>query len=70
HSLELASKVIDSEERLLNTPMHEYWLLANLKIFNTRDNSHSTSFKQLAANCEKALAVKRYAATSSHLSRV
>ncbi|KKZ66883.1 hypothetical protein EMCG_07430 [[Emmonsia] crescens] len=55
-SIELASKVIDSEDRLLNTLAHEYCHLANFMISNVRNNPHGTSFKQWAAKCEKALA--------------
>ncbi|OJD22889.1 hypothetical protein ACJ73_05759 [Blastomyces percursus] len=55
-SIELASKVIDSEDRLLNTLAHEYCHLANFMISNVRNNPHGTSFKQWAARCERALA--------------
>ncbi|OJD11373.1 hypothetical protein AJ78_07843 [Emergomyces pasteurianus Ep9510] len=55
-SIELASKVIDSEDRLLNTLAHEYCHLTNFMISNVRNNPHGTSFKQWAAKCEEALA--------------
>ncbi|EQL29197.1 hypothetical protein BDFG_08145 [Blastomyces dermatitidis ATCC 26199] len=55
-SIELASKVIDSEDRLLNTLAHEYCHLANFMISNVRNNPHGISFKQWAARCEQALA--------------
>ncbi|KLJ08915.1 hypothetical protein EMPG_15654 [Blastomyces silverae] len=55
-SIELASKVIDSEDRLLNTLAHEYCHLANFMISNVRNHPHGASFKQWAARCERALA--------------
>ncbi|ODH51379.1 hypothetical protein GX48_02435 [Paracoccidioides brasiliensis] len=54
-TIELASKIIDSEDRLLNTLAHEYCHLANFIISNVRNNPHGASFKQWAAKCEKAL---------------
>lgn len=54
-SIELAEKVIDSEDRLLNTLAHEYCHLANFMISNVRDNPHGASFKAWAAKCHVAL---------------
>jgi predicted SprT family Zn-dependent metalloprotease len=55
-TIELAEKVIDSEDRLLSTLAHEYCHLANFMISNVRDNPHGASFKAWAAKCRKALA--------------
>ena len=45
-SIELAEKVIDSEERLVNTLAHEYCHLANFMVSGIRDQPHGASFKQ------------------------
>ncbi|PGH15131.1 hypothetical protein AJ79_02657 [Helicocarpus griseus UAMH5409] len=55
-SIELASKIIDSPHRLLNTLAHEYCHLANFMISNVRNNPHGASFKAWAARCERTLA--------------
>ena len=44
-SIELAEKVIDDEERLLNTLAHEFCHLMNFMISNVKDNPHGQSFK-------------------------
>jgi SprT-like family len=44
-SIELAEKVIDSEERLVNTLAHEYCHLANFMVSGVRDQPHGASFK-------------------------
>ncbi|KAL1956179.1 hypothetical protein VTO42DRAFT_7526 [Malbranchea cinnamomea] len=54
-SIELAEKVIDSEDRLLSTLAHEYCHLANYMISNVRDNPHGASFKTWAEKCRAAL---------------
>lgn len=55
-TIELAEKVIDSEDRLFNTMAHEYCHLANYMISRVRNNPHGTSFKAWASKCMKALA--------------
>jgi SprT-like family len=44
-SIELAEKVIDNEERLVNTLAHEYCHLANFMVSGIRDQPHGASFK-------------------------
>lgn len=54
-SIELADKVVDSEDRLLNTLAHEYCHLANFMISNVRDQPHGANFKAWAQKCIRAL---------------
>lgn len=44
-SIELAEKVIDDEDRLINTLAHEFCHLTNFMISNVKDNPHGQSFK-------------------------
>lgn len=44
-SIELAEKIIDRPERLVNTLAHEFCHLANFMISNIRDQPHGESFK-------------------------
>lgn len=48
-SIELAEKIIDCEDRLVNTLAHEFCHLTNFMISNVRDQPHGTSFKSWAA---------------------
>lgn len=54
-SIELAERVIDSEDRLLNTLAHEYCHLANFMISNIRNNPHGASFKEWGYKCTTLL---------------
>lgn len=45
-SIELAEKIIDNEERLVNTLAHEYCHLANFMVSGVRDQPHGASFKR------------------------
>ncbi|KAL2009819.1 hypothetical protein VTN00DRAFT_5626 [Thermoascus crustaceus] len=54
-TIELAERIIDCEDRLLNTLAHEYCHLANYMISNIRNNPHGASFKEWAAKCSAAL---------------
>ncbi|KAK2841649.1 hypothetical protein FQN49_006046 [Arthroderma sp. PD_2] len=54
-TIELAEKVIDSEDRLLNTLAHEYCHLANFMISGVLNQPHGASFKQWAKECKAAL---------------
>jgi predicted SprT family Zn-dependent metalloprotease len=47
-SIELAEKIIDCEDRLVNTLAHEFCHLTNFMISNVRDQPHGTSFKRWA----------------------
>lgn len=48
-SIELAEKIIDCEDRLINTLAHEFCHLTNFMISNVRDQPHGASFKSWAA---------------------
>ncbi|RMD40890.1 hypothetical protein DV735_g4240, partial [Chaetothyriales sp. CBS 134920] len=54
-SIELAEKVIDREERLVNTLAHEYCHLANFMVSNICDQPHGASFKRWAAKVTQHL---------------
>jgi predicted SprT family Zn-dependent metalloprotease len=54
-TIELAEKVIDCEDRLLQTFAHEYCHLANYMISNVRDQPHGNSFQKWGRKCEEAL---------------
>ncbi len=47
-SIELAEKIIDCEDRLVNTLAHEFCHLTNFMISNVRDQPHGASFKEWA----------------------
>lgn len=53
--IELAERIIDDEDRLINTLAHEYCHLTNFMISGVRDNPHGTSFKQWGRKTEEAL---------------
>lgn len=55
-TIELAEKVIDSNDRLINTLAHEYCHLTNFMISNVRNNPHGASFKEWARKCTVAFA--------------
>lgn len=54
-TIELAEKVIDGPDRLLNTLAHEFCHLATFMISNVRDRPHGPEFKSWAAKVETAL---------------
>ncbi|KAJ9604044.1 hypothetical protein H2200_011567 [Cladophialophora chaetospira] len=47
-SIELAEKIIDCEDRLVNTLAHEFCHLTNFMVSNVKDQPHGTSFKNWA----------------------
>lgn len=53
--IELAERIIDNEDRLLNTLAHEYCHLANYMISNVHKNPHGPSFKQWGRKCSDAM---------------
>lgn len=53
--IELAARIIDNEDRLINTLAHEYCHLANYMISNVTNNPHGTSFKIWGQKCKEAL---------------
>ncbi|KAF3407145.1 hypothetical protein DPV78_001496 [Talaromyces pinophilus] len=54
-SIELAERIIDDENRLLNTLAHEYCHLANYMISQIRDQPHGTSFREWGRKCVDAV---------------
>jgi len=54
-NIELAEKVIDGEDRLVNTLAHEFCHLANFMISGIRDQPHGASFKNWAVKVTKHL---------------
>ena len=65
-SIELAEKVIDDEQRLINVLAHEYCHLANFMISGVKDNPHGKEFKQWAAKCTKAFGDRGVKVTTKH----
>lgn len=53
--IELAERVIDDEDRLINTLAHEYCHLANFMVSNVPNNPHGASFKQWGRRCKEAM---------------
>ena len=45
-NIELAEKVIDDEDRLINVLAHEFCHLANFMISGVKDNPHGKEFKE------------------------
>ncbi|KAL4944811.1 SprT-like family-domain-containing protein [Aspergillus oleicola] len=54
-TIELAERIIDDEDRLLNTLAHEYCHLANYIVSNVRNNPHGASFQTWGKKCKEAL---------------
>ncbi len=58
-SIELAEKVIDSPDRLLNVLAHEFCHLANFMISNVTTNPHGKEFKAWAGRVTRAFGASR-----------
>ncbi|RDA90941.1 hypothetical protein CP533_5352 [Ophiocordyceps camponoti-saundersi (nom. inval.)] len=58
-SIELAEKVIDDEDKLLNVLAHEFCHLANFMISGITNNPHGKEFKAWAAKCSRAFGDSR-----------
>ncbi|KAL6898728.1 SprT-like family domain-containing protein [Trichoderma evansii] len=65
-SIELAEKVIDDEQRLLNVIAHEFCHLANFMINGIKDNPHGKEFKVWAAKCSKVFGSQGIKVTTKH----
>ncbi|KAL8739227.1 MAG: hypothetical protein Q9181_000118 [Wetmoreana brouardii] len=65
-SIELAEKVIDDEDRLVNTIAHEYCHLLNFMISNIKDKPHGKEFKSWARKCSTAFAHRGVNVTTKH----
>ncbi|OCL01923.1 hypothetical protein AOQ84DRAFT_270687, partial [Glonium stellatum] len=65
-SIELAEKVIDDEDRLLNVLAHEYCHLTTFMISNMRTNPHGAEFKSWATKVSRAFASRGVTVTTKH----
>ncbi|EQL00442.1 HMG box-containing protein [Ophiocordyceps sinensis CO18] len=58
-SIELAEKIIDTEDKLLNVLAHEFCHLANFMVSGITNNPHGKEFKAWAAKCSRAFGDSR-----------
>ena len=65
-SIELAEKVIDDEERLLNVIAHEFCHLANFMVSGIKNNPHGKEFKTWAAKCSQQFGDRGIHVTTKH----
>ncbi|KAH9826380.1 SprT-like protein [Teratosphaeria destructans] len=65
-SIELASKVIDDEHRLLNVIAHEFCHLCNFMISGIKDQPHGASFKAWGKKCTKVFGDRGVEVTTKH----
>ncbi|ESZ96770.1 hypothetical protein SBOR_2840 [Sclerotinia borealis F-4128] len=65
-SIELAEKVIDDENRLLNVLAHEFCHLANFMVSNIKTNPHGKEFKVWAAKCSAEFGDRGIEVTTKH----
>ncbi|KAL6852858.1 hypothetical protein ACO1O0_007406 [Amphichorda felina] len=65
-SIELAEKVIDDENRLLNVLAHEFCHLANFMITGITNNPHGKEFKVWAGKCSRTFGDKGVDVTTKH----
>lgn len=65
-SIELAEKIIDDEQRLLNVIAHEFCHLANFMINGITDNPHGKEFKVWAGKCSQLFGSQGIKVTTKH----
>jgi len=65
-AIELAEKVIDDEDRLLNVIAHEFCHLANFMISNIKTNPHGKEFKAWAAKVSRHFGHRGIEVTTKH----
>jgi predicted SprT family Zn-dependent metalloprotease len=65
-SIELAEKVIDDEERLLNVVAHEFCHLANFMVSGIKDQPHGTQFKAWGKKCSDTFGHRGVEVTTKH----
>ncbi|TQV98340.1 hypothetical protein V2A60_007912 [Cordyceps javanica] len=65
-SIELAEKIIDSEDRLLNVLAHEFCHLANFMISGITNNPHGKEFKHWAQKCSRSFSSRGIKVTTKH----
>lgn len=64
--IELAEKVIDNEDRLLNVLAHEFCHLANFMVSGIKTNPHGKEFKAWAAKCSRHFGNRGIEVTTKH----
>jgi predicted SprT family Zn-dependent metalloprotease len=64
--IELAEKVIDDSDRLVNTLAHEFCHLANYMISGVKGNPHGKEFKEWAKKCSVAFKHHGVKVTTKH----
>ncbi|KAK5126301.1 hypothetical protein LTR85_010537 [Meristemomyces frigidus] len=65
-SIELAEKVIDDQDRLLNVIAHEFCHLANFMVSGVKDQPHGRQFKDWGRKCTAAFAGRGVEVTTKH----
>ncbi|KUJ14725.1 uncharacterized protein LY89DRAFT_649201 [Mollisia scopiformis] len=65
-SIELAEKVIDCEDRLLNVIAHEFCHLANFMVSGIKNNPHGKEFKEWAAKVSTQFGDRGIEVTTKH----
>jgi predicted SprT family Zn-dependent metalloprotease len=65
-AIELAEKVIDDEDRLLNVIAHEFCHLANFMISNIKTNPHGKEFKAWASKVSRHFGHRGIEVTTKH----
>lgn len=65
-SIELASKVIDNEHRLLNVIAHEFCHLCNFMISGIKDQPHGRQFKIWGKKCSDSFGERGVEVTTKH----
>ncbi|KAK0868918.1 hypothetical protein LTS02_003313 [Friedmanniomyces endolithicus] len=69
-SIELAEKVIDDEERLLNVVAHEFCHLANFIVSGIKDQPHGKQFKEWGGLCTRVFGPRGVEVTTKHSYRI
>ncbi|KAK0271238.1 hypothetical protein LTR35_013554 [Friedmanniomyces endolithicus] len=69
-SIELAEKVIDDEERLLNVVAHEFCHLANFIVSGIKDQPHGKQFKEWGRKCTRVFGERGVEVTTKHSYRI
>ncbi|KAK1816959.1 hypothetical protein LTR12_008681 [Friedmanniomyces endolithicus] len=69
-SIELAEKVIDDEERLLNVVAHEFCHLANFIVSGIKDQPHGKQFKEWGRKCTRVFGQRGVEITTKHSYRI
>lgn len=65
-SIDLAEKVIDNQDRLLNVLAHEFCHLANFMISGITKNPHGKEFKGWASKCTRTFGDRGVKVTTKH----